>query len=305
MNVVETICHGQREFQRSWPMTASRQLQQHPSVDPVGRSLSPHDARVDRAGATAQLLVRAAATTDELEQRRLRDEAVALNLGVARAVASRYRNRGLAYEDLVQVACVGLVKAVRGFDPSREHDFLAYAVPTVAGEVKRHFRDHGWTVRPPRSMQELRAAVSDVSAKLTQELGRSPRSDEVAESLAVDVERVIEAVVAGGCFVPVSLDVPVGEERLETLADRFGVDDPEIGRAEARIVLAPLVRTLKSRDREILELRFFDGLTQQEIGDRIGVSQMQVSRLLTRILGQLRRELAGTPSPLDESGATG
>lgn len=286
-------------------MTASRQLQQHPSVDPVGRSLCPHDARVDRAGATAQLLVRAAATTDELEQRRLRDEAVALNLGVARAVASRYRNRGLAYEDLVQVAYVGLVKAVRGFDPSREHDFLAYAVPTVAGEVKRHFRDHGWTVRPPRSMQELRAAVSDVSAKLTQELGRSPRSDEVAESLAVDVERVIEAVVAGGCFVPVSLDVPVGEEGLETLADRFGVDDPEIGRAEARIVLAPLVRTLKSRDREILELRFFDGLTQQEIGDRIGVSQMQVSRLLTRILGQLRRELAGTPSSLDESGATG
>lgn len=286
-------------------MTASRQLQQHPSVDPVGRSLCPHDARVDRAGATAQLLVRAAATTDELEQRRLRDEAVALNLGVARAVASRYRNRGLAYEDLVQVAYVGLVKAVRGFDPSREHDFLAYAVPTVAGEVKRHFRDHGWTVRPPRSMQELRAAVSNVSAKLTQELGRSPRSDEVAESLAVDVERVIEAVVAGGCFVPVSLDVPVGEEGLETLADRFGVDDPEIGRAEARIVLAPLVRTLKSRDREILELRFFDGLTQQEIGDRIGVSQMQVSRLLTRILGQLRRELAGTPSSLDESGATG
>lgn len=286
-------------------MTASRQLQQPPSVDPVGRSLCPHDARVDRAGATAQLLVRAAATTDELEQRRLRDEAVALNLGVARAVASRYRNRGLAYEDLVQVAYVGLVKAVRGFDPSREHDFLAYAVPTVAGEVKRHFRDHGWTVRPPRSMQELRAAVSDVSAKLTQELGRSPRSDEVAESLAVDVERVIEAVVAGGCFVPVSLDVPVGEEGLETLADRFGVDDPEIGRAEARIVLAPLVRTLKSRDREILELRFFDGLTQQEIGDRIGVSQMQVSRLLTRILGQLRRELAGTPSSLEESGATG
>ena len=188
--------------------------------------------------------------------------------------------RGIGKDDLMQAAYVGLVKAVQGFDPSFERDFLSYAVPTVTGEVKRYFRDYGWTVRPPRRVQELQAQISRASSELSQTLHRSPKPSEVAEFLSVDVDSVIEALAADGCFTPASLDVPVGE------------DDADLGRAEARILLAPAVRRLAPRDRRILELRFFHGWTQEQIAGDIGVTQMQVSRLLARILSDLRAELA-------------
>ncbi len=245
---------------------------------------------------TRRLLTQAAATTDELARQRLQDEAVRRSMPVARAIAGRYRDRGLASEDLVQVACLGLVKAVRRYDPALDHDFLAFAVPTIAGEIKRYFRDYGWTVRPPRGIQELRGEVSRARATLTQRLGGSPRSEEVAEHLGVDVERVIEVLGAGGCFTPLSLDAAVIEDGPETLGERLPEIDVDYARTEARIVLAPVLRALSERDRKILELRFFHGLTQQEIGDRIGVSQMQVSRLLARILRRLRRELEHGPA---------
>jgi RNA polymerase sigma-B factor len=273
-------------------MTASPEL--HEAEIPV----APEDhepvepaSDADRGEITSRLLTQIASTDDEVEQKRLRDEVVILNMGVARAIANRYRDRGIANDDLMQAAYVGLVKAVQGFDPGYERDFLSYAVPTVTGEVKRYFRDFGWTVRPPRRVQELQAQISRASNELSHDLRRSPTPKEVAAFLRCDVESVIEALGADGCFTPASLDVPVGEDGGSSLGELLGEDDKDLGRAEARILLAPAVRQLGDRDRRILELRFFHGWTQEQIAKDIGVTQMQVSRLLSRILSDLRKEI--------------
>ena len=249
-------------------------------------------AAEDRGGTTARLLDELHHTDDEAEKATLRAEVVVLNMGVARAIAHRYRQRGLAEDDLVQAAYVGLVKAANGFDPSHERDFLSYAVPTVTGEVKRYFRDFGWTVRPPRRVQELQGSIAKTSSEMTQTMGRSPRPSEVATRLGLDVEQVIEALAADGAFTPASLDVPVGEDGAATLGDLLPDEEVEFASAEARVVLGPAVRRLARRDRRILELRFFEGWTQEQIAQDIGVTQMQVSRLLSRILKDLRAELS-------------
>ena len=256
------------------------------------RSLDRATADHDRGETTARLLNLISLTDDDAERRRLRDEVVVLNMGVARAIAHRYRQRGLAEEDLVQAAFVGLVKAVNGFDPSHERDFLSYAVPTVTGEVKRYFRDFGWSVRPPRRVQELQGQIARQSRDMVQRLGRSPRPSEVAEALGIEVDAVIEALAADGCFTPASLDVPVGEDGAATLGDLMPAESSDLGSAEARVVLGPAVRKLSVRDRRIIELRFFHGWTQEQIAGDIGVTQMQVSRLLSRILADLRTQLA-------------
>jgi len=266
------------------PPVAATQTQ-----EPVPAESVP--AESDRGEITARLLSQIAAAGDHVESKRLQDEVVVVNMGVARAIASRYRDRGVGQEDLLQAAYVGLVKAVHGFDPSYERDFLSYAVPTVTGEVKRYFRDYGWTVRPPRRVQELQAQISRAASELTQNLHRSPRPSEVAEFLGVEIDSVIEALAADGCFTPASLDVPVGEDGATSLGELLGEDDVDLARAEARILLAPAVRRLCTRDRRILELRFFHGWTQEQIAGDIGVTQMQVSRLLARILNDLRAEL--------------
>ncbi|NUR09765.1 MAG: SigB/SigF/SigG family RNA polymerase sigma factor [Nocardioidaceae bacterium] len=245
----------------------------------------------DRSVTTARLLAELHATDDEQEKAALRAEVVVLNMGVARAIAHRYRQRGLAEDDLVQAAYVGLVKAVNGFDPSHERDFLSYAVPTVTGEVKRYFRDFGWSVRPPRRVQELQGQIAKASSELTQRLGRSPRPSEVAEALGLEIESVIEALAADGAFTPASLDVPVGADGAATLGDLMPDEAEGFESAEARVMLGPAVRNLAPRDRRILELRFFHGWTQEQIAQDIGVTQMQVSRLLSRILRDLRNEL--------------
>src|SRR5680860_609782 len=246
----------------------------------------------NRGEITARLLAQIAGTADKLEKKRLRDEVVVLNMGVAKAIATRYRDRGVGTEDLMQAANVGLVKAAQGFDPSFERDFLSYAVPTVTGEVKRYFRDYGWTVRPPRRVQELQSQISSASSELSHTLHRSPKPQEVAEFLSVDVDSVIEALAADGCFTPASLDVRVGEDGSTSLGELIGEEDSDLGRAETRILLGPAVRRLTPRDRRILELRFFRGWTQEQIAGDIGVTQMQVSRLLARILVDLRTELS-------------
>ena len=230
-------------------------------------------------------------TTPPLDERHV-EELVYANLGVARSIALRYRNRGVPLDDLEQVARMGLVKAAQNFDPSRRTDFLAYAVPTIRGEVRKHFRDHGWTVRPPRRIQELQSRITAANSELTQELGRSPRPSEVARHLGVAVEELHEALAVDGCFAPTSLDRPIGDDESDsTLADMLTGDDADLDAAEARLMLAPLIRGLDERDRRILHLRFFRGCTQQEIAQEIGVTQMHVSRLLTRILDHLRSEL--------------
>jgi RNA polymerase sigma-B factor len=247
---------------------------------------------VARADTTLRML-REAAACDPEERRRLLHQVVTTNMCVATAIAARYRTRGIPTEDLQQVAYLALVKAAQGYDAEIGHDFLSYAVPTIRGEIKRHFRDLGWTVRPPRRIQELQARITAADAVLSQGLGRSPRPSEVAEHLGEDIEDVTEALATVGCFTPSSLDRPAGEQGTMTVSDLLGSEDAGQDAVEARVVLAPLVRGLAERDRRILLLRFFHGWTQQEIADDIGVTQMQVSRLLTRIMADLRKGLQG------------
>lgn len=246
----------------------------------------------NRREATAALLAELSTATGS-RRRLLENDLIAVNLEVAREVAARYRRRGIPEEDLQQVASVGLVKAVRGYDATKATDFLSYAVPTIRGELRRHFRDLGWTIRPPRSVQEMQASITRAQGELWQLLGREPGAREIADHLGVDQDPVLEALGANGCFMPSSLDgVPEGDDPAP--ADRIGSEDPGYRRAEARVALRPLLRGLTERERRILELRFVQNRTQAEIGAEIGVTQMQVSRLLTGLYARLREELTGT-----------
>jgi RNA polymerase sigma-B factor len=254
-----------------------------------------------RSEQTAELLRRAAEQDRPEARRQVLEQVVLLNMGVARSVARRYRSKGIASEDLDQVAYVALVRAADKFDVSLDKDFLTYAVPSIRGEIKKHFRDHGWVVRPPRRTQELQPQVVAAGQELTHLLGRSPRPSEIASHLGVDVEEVIEALAMDGCFRPTSLDVPVGDGGSSVLGDLLEGEETGVQASEARMLLAPVLRQLGERDRRILYLRFFEGLTQREIGRELGVTQMQVSRLLTRICETLREQLADSPGPTDES----
>lgn len=245
-----------------------------------------------RAALSAKLLAEAAATTDPVERKRLQDEVVVIHMGLAKAIARRYRGRGIAEEDLVQAASMALLKAARGFDASHGVEFLSYAAVTIKGEVKRQFRDYGWMVRPPRGIQKLQSDISRVDSELTHRLGRSPRVSEVAQFLEVPVEDVVEALSADGCFTPTSLDTPVGEDGGGALGDMLtSSEDADMNAAEARIMLAPAVKKLGERERQVLYLRFFKQRTQAQIAEEIGVTQMQVSRILSRVLTQLRGQL--------------
>lgn len=280
--------------------TAARPEQTLPSTSDPARGAGRHaggDATYDeggprdRAALSAELLRRAAAEADPVERKRLQDEVVVLHMGLARAIAARYRGRGIDQADLAQAASMALLKAARNFDPEIGVEFLSYAVVTMTGEVKRQFRDFGWMVRPPRPIQKLQADVDRAEAALAGRLGRSPRVAEVAEHLGVPEESVVEALSADGCFTPTSLDVPVGADGSAVLGDLLASDDSAMGEAEARVMLAPAVRALPERDREVLYLRFFKQQTQAQIAREIGVTQMQVSRILARVLAQLRGQL--------------
>ena len=231
-----------------------------------------------------------AGTTD---RESLTQELIEANLGVARSIASRYRNRGIDLDDLEQVAMLGLTKAAQRFDADAGHDFLSYAVPTVRGEIRRHFRDAGWMIRPPRRIQDLQARLGSAQHELEHSLGRSPRPSEIAVHLGEDLSDVVEALAADGCFTPTSLDLTIAEGS-STLGDQLGGDDRHVASAEARIVLEPVIRLLSTRDRLIVQLRFLEDRTQQEIAEAVGLTQAQVSRVLTRILANLRAELVGT-----------
>ncbi|QWC83941.1 SigB/SigF/SigG family RNA polymerase sigma factor [Nocardioidaceae bacterium] len=248
-----------------------------------------------RAKATVELFDALVASEADHERSRLRHEIVETNMPVAEAIASRYSNRGVDVDDLRQVAYMGMVKAVAGFDPTYGSDFLQYAVPTVTGEVKRYFRDSGWVVRPPRRIQELQARVSRANNDLSQRLGRAARPTEIAAELEIDLDEVIEALGAYGCFRLASLDLPVGEDE-STVGDHIRSDDQDLAHAENRLLLGSAMQALSDRDRRILTLRFGLGWTQERIAQDIGVTQMQVSRLLTRILKDLRGELQ-VPEP--------
>jgi len=261
-------------------------MQPHPtSLDDDRRTIS----RAERARRTTDLLHRARTATGA-ERDDLLAEVVLVNRRVADAVANRYRRRGIPLEDLQQVAYEGLVKAVQRFDPTVREDLLTYAVPTIRGEIQRHFRDQGWMVRPPRRVQELQRDLTIATDRLEQQLGREPTAEEVEQELGITGEEHREALQGLGCFQPTSLDQPVGSEGGTSLGEILP-QDPDEGAAEARAVLAPVMRQLSDRDKRVLYLRFYEDQTQREIGDELGVSQVQVSRVLTRIIETMREQI--------------
>ena len=222
--------------------------------------------------------------------RRDRDEIVERFMPLARRLAGRYNRRGDSLEDLTQVAAMALVKAVDRFDPTRGLAFSSYAVPTIVGELKRHFRDHGWAVRPPRALAERALLVEAASGQFAAEHHRAPTIAELCGRLdGLGEEDVLDALHAGRAATAASLDAPrAGDDEDGTLAERFGSDDEGFHRAEQRALLDDLMRCVSPRERAILRMRFVEDMTQAEIGDVLGVSQMQISRLLRRALERMQ-----------------
>jgi RNA polymerase sigma-B factor len=224
---------------------------------------------------------------------RTRNPAIAHHLveahsGLAYRLAGRFSNRGEPAEDLTQVAMLGLVKAIDGFDPDRGLRFSTYATPTILGELKRHFRDRGWAVRPPRRVHDLFLNVQHAVDDLAQELRRSPTIPEIAERVCASVDDVVEAIDARALRRSASLDARIGPNDDRSLASSVGGDDPELAGVDRGLTLAAVVNRLPEAEQEIVRLRFVDGLTQLEIAQRVGRSQMQISRLLARSLERLR-----------------
>ena len=216
--------------------------------------------------------------------------------GLAHRLASRFANRGEASEDLTQVALLGLVKAIEGFDPDRGLRFSTYATPTILGELKRHFRDRGWAVRLPRRVHDRYLNVQHAIDDLAQELRRSPTLPEIAERVCVSVEGVVEAIEAGGLRRSASIDARVGPDDERSLSSSLGEEDPALAGVERNLMLATVVQRLPEIEQEIVRLRFVEGLTQLEIAQRVGRSQMQISRLLARTLDHLRGWVTESPA---------
>ena len=248
--------------------------------------------REERSRRTAELLERRAEAADDEEREAINAAIVDANRAVAIALARRYRGRGVDFDDLCQTAFEGLTKAVIRFDSALAEDLLSFAVPTIRGELLRHFRDQAWSIRPPRRVQELRQRMSAAVEELRGRTGHEPSRSEIAAHLGVEEAAVAEAMEAGDCFQPVSLAQPTSRSSTLTVADLLCEDDDWNDMCDARVSLIPAVRKLSARDRRILYLRFFEDFTQAEIGEELGVSQMQVSRLLARLLGRLREEIA-------------
>jgi RNA polymerase sigma-B factor len=228
----------------------------------------------------------------------LREELVGIHLPLVEYLARRFRNRGEPLEDLIQVGTIGLLKAIDRFDLEREVEFSTYATPTIVGELKRHFRDKGWAVRVPRRLQELNLSLNKVVAELSQEIGRSPTISEIATKVRLSEEEVLEGLDTSNAYAVISLDAPAGGEDAPTVSEHIGSEDESLEALEYRAALGPLIAELPERERRILYLRFFRGMTQSQIAIRLGISQMHVSRLLNRTLGVLRAGLLAE----DESG---
>jgi len=243
---------------------------------------------------TAELFTELAAVAAGIAEReRIRNELVQLHLPLVDHLASRFRNRGEPLDDLVQVGSIGLIKSVDRFDPTREVEFSTYATPTIVGEIKRYFRDKGWAVRVPRRLQELRLSLTSATAELTQEFGRAPTVAEIAQRLEVNQDDVLEGLESANAYSTLSLDAPdVGEPDGPSMVDALGSVDDALEGVEYRESLKPLLAQLEPREKRILLLRFFKGMTQSQIAADVGISQMHVSRVLARTLAQLRDGLA-------------
>lgn len=244
-----------------------------------------------RQSLTESLFVRLARCRNVRERVRLQQEVVMLNLGLADSIAARYAGRGIDWDDLVQVGRVGLLKAVVGYDATRGAGFPAYATPTIAGEIKRYFRDCGWMVRPPRRLQELHTELSAVEPDLQHLLNRSPSAGELAHALGIEPGELSDALVARSGYSALSLDAPTRTDSGLSLGDGLPDDTDPYAAVERVEWLRPALAGLSDRERRIIRLRFVEGLTQEQIGRHLGVSQMQVSRLLAGILRRLRDDL--------------
>ena len=260
---------------------------------PTSETDEPDDEDARAAEAIAAKFIEYQRTRD----RNLRNELVQDHLRLAEFLARRFAHRGEPLDDLRQVAVVGLLKAVERFDPYRGLQFSSFATPTITGELKRHFRDRGWAVRVPRRMQELHLQLDRMVAELSQALGRAPTPSEIAERAGVLEEEVLESMEASSLYRLPSLDAGRDDEMGNGYSTRLGVEDPELKSVETRATVAKLLEQLPVREQQIVYLRFFEGLTQSEIAERVGISQMHVSRLLAKSLAALGAESEETPTP--------
>ncbi|MFI6441269.1 SigB/SigF/SigG family RNA polymerase sigma factor [Streptomyces sp. NPDC050759] len=251
------------------------------------RQPHPHDDAPD----TDRAFVRLAELPDGPERKALRDELVELWLPMAERIAVRFRGRGESLEDLYQVAALGLVKAVDHYDPARGSAFEAYAVPTVTGEIKRHFRDHMWTLHVPRRVQDLRNRVRQASKELAQTPGHTPTVAEIAERAQLTEDEVRTGAEALECFSALSLEAEMPGTDGYALGDALGGPDPGFDVVVDRVAVRPCLEALPERERTILYLRFFQGMTQSGIAEELGISQMHVSRLLSTCFAHLREEV--------------
>jgi len=223
-----------------------------------------------------------------------REQLIEQYMSLVRSLARRYSYRGEQLDDLVQIGAIGLIKAIDRFDLNRGVELTTYATPNIIGEIKRHFRDRGWSVRVPRGLQELNVQLSKLVEQLTVQLGRSPTIPELAKAAGVEEEEVLEALESGRAYSSLSLSQGTGQEDGEELdpLESLGDLEHQYEVSEDRAVLAPGFRALDERERRILHLRFFEGLTQSQIAQQVGISQMHVSRLIRRALEKIRDEIA-------------
>jgi RNA polymerase sigma-B factor len=263
-----------------------------PPAVPSASHGASHSAGQDRSEARALFAALASMPVGDPKRAHIRDTLVEMHLPLVEHLARRFRNRGEPLDDLVQVATIGLIKSVDRFDPQRGVEFSTYATPTIVGEIKRHFRDKGWAVRVPRRLQELRLALTSATSELSQRNGRSPTVHELAAHLSLSEEEVLEGLESANAYSTLSLDVPeAGDDESPAVADSLGMEDDALEGVEYRESLKPLLEQLPAREKKILLLRFFGNMTQSQIAEEVGISQMHVSRLLARTLAQLRERL--------------
>jgi RNA polymerase sigma-B factor len=260
-----------------------------PSVSSVGTEHGEYAHLVSLQRRFAEL------GADHPDRQELREKLISGYLPVAEHIARRFAGRGEPFEDLVQVATVGLINAVDRFEPTRGSDFFSFAVPTITGEVRRHFRDHGWSTRVPRRLKDLHIAIRGTLAELSQQLGRAPRPSEIADRLGLPISEVLEGLQAGEAYRSSSLDEMLGSGvGTATLGEFIGGLDGELALIDEREALRPLLAELAPRERTIIALRFFRQMTQTQIAEQVGISQMHVSRVLRQTLAFLQERMASS-----------
>lgn len=226
----------------------------------------------------------------------IREQLIMQHINLVRYLAAKFKNRGEPLDDLIQVGNIGLIKAIDRFDPSRGLEFTTFATPTIMGEIKRHFRDKGWSVRVPRRLQELSAKVNQVTDELTKELMHAPSVEEIADKLGVSVDEVLEAMESSSAYSSISLEVnPVGsdsdDDAAPSILDRYATEDEDLAQSDDRMLLEDAIRDFSPKEQEVINMRFVEGLTQVEIAEKLGISQVQVSRMLRRTLQRIQEKI--------------